>query len=148
MASEHIWKGFSLLLRNSVRRDGEAKRRRLVEAGGVFSFQFEMEIYFTQPLTKTRKIWLLIIFRIEEKNHFAFVYGKSLWRFTVPFRVCQSLLIITLICFLPVSERWLVLHRRSNFRFHTHRSFPPESQTSNLWRTVKHCKIHVKCTSV
>lgn len=69
------------------------------------------------------------------------VHGKSLWRFTVSFRVCHSWFTVTLICVLPVSERWLVLHRRSNFRFHTHRSFPPDSQTSSLWRNVKHCKI-------
>lgn len=47
--------------------------------------------------------------------------------------------------FLPVSERWSVLHSRSSFRFHTPKSLPPESQTSSLRRTVRHCKIDWKC---
>lgn len=146
MAKEHIWKDFSWpLLRNSVRRDREAKRRR---GGGVFSLQFVMEIYFTQTLTRNRKIWLQVTFRTKKKKSPPFVHEKSLWRFTASFRVCNDGSQLPWFIFLPVSERWLVLHRRSNFRFHTHRSFPPDSQTSSLWRTVKHCKIHVKCILV
>ena len=139
MVQEHIRKGFSCsLLRNSVRRGEEAKRR------GSFSFQFEMEIYFTQPFTWIGKYGyilyselklLLYSWKVSLKVHCVFIL--------------ESIMVHKYLdLFLPVSERWLVLHRRSNFRFHTHRSFPPESQTSSLWRTAKHCKIHAKYLSV
>lgn len=64
MAQEHIWKGFSWpLLRNSVRRNEDTKQEKR-----AFSFQFVIEVYFTQPLTQTKKTELHVLFRTEKKN--------------------------------------------------------------------------------
>lgn len=144
MVQEHVRKGFYCsLLRNSVRRGEEAKR------GKIFSFQFEMEIYFTQPFTWIGKYDYILYSESKRKAPILLLYScKVSLKIHCVFILVSSMVHKYLDLFLPVSERWLVWHRRSKFRFHTHRSFPPESQTSSLWITAKHCKIHAKYLSV
>lgn len=100
-----------------------------------------MEIYFTHPFTWIGK-YGYILYSIQDlkkkSSYITVVVMQSLFEDSL----C---LYFRVYLFLPVSERWLVLHRRSNFRF-PHTQIIPTQRAKHLvsekeqLNTVKHAK--------